>query len=227
MIEIPHPVNSNHNGGQVQFGPDGYLYLALGDGGAGGDPRGNAQNPESLLGKLLRIEPKPKGGYSVPDSNPFAGGAGRDEIFATGLRNPYRFSFDSQSGALSIGDVGQDSWEEIDHVGADRARGANFGWDLFEGTHVYDGDGSQPANYVPPIHEYSLDGGTCPSRPAPWSTTRACPRSQAGSFTPTSAPARCGRSTPAPPTPPQPTPPPGCRSTARARSSRASAGRST
>ena len=161
VIEIPHPVNSNHNGGQVQFGPDGYLYLALGDGGSGGDPRGNAQNPESLLGKLLRIEPKPKGGYSVPDSNPFAGGAGSDEIFATGLRNPYRFSFDSQSGALSIGDVGQDSWEEIDYVGADRARGANFGWDLFEGTHVYDGDGSQPANYVPPIHEYSLDGGTC------------------------------------------------------------------
>ena len=145
----------------MAFGPDGFLYLAPGDGGSGGDPLGNAQNPETLLGKLLRLEPKAKGGYSVPGSNPFVGAAGKDEIFAVGLRNPYRFSFDSKTGALSIGDVGQESWEEIDYLASDRVRGANFGWDLFEGTHVYDGDGSQPPNYVPPIHEYSLAGGTC------------------------------------------------------------------
>lgn len=162
LIEIPHPGNSNHNGGQLQFGPDGFLYLAPGDGGASGDPKGNAQNPEVLLGKMLRIEPKPKRGYTSPASNPFAGGAGRDEIYALGLRNPFRFSFDSASGDLWIGDVGQNRWEEIDRVSRDAARGANFGWDLFEGNQEFEGDAdAPPPNYVPPVHEYELSGGAC------------------------------------------------------------------
>jgi len=162
LIEIPHPVNSNHNGGQLQFGPDGFLYLAPGDGGASGDPNGNAQNPETLLGKVLRVDPKRKRGYSSPDSNPFAAGAGRDEIYSLGLRNPYRFSFDSASGDLWIGDVGQNEFEEIDRVDANAGPGANFGWDLFEGNQEFDGDSANPpANYVPPVHEYELADGNC------------------------------------------------------------------
>ena len=133
VIEVPHPQFPNHNGGQLQFGRDGFLYLGTGDGGAAGDPHGNAQNPEVLLGKLLRIDPRKKGGYAVPDSNPYVGRAGQDEIYALGLRNPYRFSFDSRGGDIYIGDVGQDSWEEVDHVGLGNLRGSNFGWDIFEG----------------------------------------------------------------------------------------------
>jgi glucose/arabinose dehydrogenase len=161
VIEIPHPEFANHNGGQLQFGPDGSLFLGTGDGGSAGDPKGNAQNRNSLLGKILRIAPRKKGGYSTPASNPFGGSDGQDEIYSLGLRNPYRFSFDSKTGDLLIGDVGQNEWEEIDHVGFDGGRGANFGWDLFEGTHAFDGDGSPPANYRPPIHEYSLSGANC------------------------------------------------------------------
>jgi glucose/arabinose dehydrogenase len=160
LIEIPHPTNENHNGGQLQFGPDGFLYLATGDGGSAGDPNGNAQNLGILLGKLLRIDPRKKGGYSTPNSNPFAGGNGRDEIYALGLRNPYRFSFDSESGAIFIGDVGQDAWEEIDMVGEGGLGGSNFGWDIFEGTHDFEGGGA-PANYRPPALEYSSAGGEC------------------------------------------------------------------
>ena len=161
VIEIPHPTFTNHNGGQLQFGPDRLLYLGPGDGGSAGDPKGNAQNRGVLLGKLLRIDPRRNGGYRTPASNPFDGASGRDEIYALGLRNPYRFSFDSKTGDLLIGDVGQNEWEEIDRVGRGGARGANFGWDLFEGNHIFDGDGSQPANYRAPIHEYSLGGGNC------------------------------------------------------------------
>ncbi len=160
VIEIAHPVNSNHNGGQLQFGPDGLLYLATGDGGSGGDPDANAQNPNSLLGKLLRIEPRKRGGYSTPGSNPLAGGNGKDEIYALGLRNPYRFSFDSQSGDIFIGDVGQDAFEEIDRVGRGNLAGSNFGWDIFEGNHDFEGGGA-PANYRPPVLEYSSQGGNC------------------------------------------------------------------
>ncbi len=162
VIEISHPSFSNHNGGQLQFGPDGLLYLATGDGGSSGDPDANAQNRSSLLGKLLRLAPRKGGGYAVPNSNPFAGGAGgAGEIYALGLRNPYRFSFDSKTGALAIGDVGQDDFEEIDHVGLDNALGANFGWDLFEGNSVFDGNGSEPANYKAPIHQYDSNGPNC------------------------------------------------------------------
>ena len=115
---IKHRLNANHNGGQLQFGADGYLYFATGDGGSGGDPDENAQNLDSLLGKLIRIDPRRSGSqpYSVPGSNPFVGAPGRDEIYAYGLRNPYRFSFDRPSGHLVIGDVGQDTWEEIDYL---------------------------------------------------------------------------------------------------------------
>ena len=154
VIEIPHPTFENHNGGQLQFGPDGLLYMATGDGGSAGDPDGNAQNRDVLLGKLLRIDPKQKRGYRTPNSNPFVDGPGRDEIYALGLRNPYRFSFDSRSGDIYIGDVGQDSWEEIDHVSRRALDGANFGWDILEGTHTFEGGGA-PSNYEAPVLEYS------------------------------------------------------------------------
>jgi glucose/arabinose dehydrogenase len=155
VIVIGHPGEANHNGGQLQFGPDGYLYLGTGDGGGGGDPGENAQDPDSLLGKLLRIAPRAGGGYDSPPSNPFAGGGGRAEIFALGLRNPWRFSFDRANGHLTIGDVGQGSWEEINHLSAAAASGANFGWDNLEGNHPFEDPGTEPANYRPPIHEYS------------------------------------------------------------------------
>jgi glucose/arabinose dehydrogenase len=160
VIEVPHPVNSNHNGGQLQFGPDGFLYLGTGDGGSGGDPDGNAQNRGTLLGKLLRIDPRKGGGYRSPRSNPFKRGKGRDEIYALGLRNPYRFSFDSQTGDIWIGDVGQDAWEEIDRASREALRGANFGWDIFEGDHDFEGGGA-PANYRGPVFEYPSNGGNC------------------------------------------------------------------
>lgn len=162
VIGIPHPTNANHNGGTVQFGPDGHLYLATGDGGAAGDPPGNAQNPDVLLGKLLRIDPHRRHGYGSPKSNPFAGGPGRNEIYSLGLRNPYRFSFDRATGDLWIGDVGQNSWEEVDHVPLAAARGANFGWDLLEGNHAFEGDPqSPPPDYRPPVLEYSSSGSNC------------------------------------------------------------------
>ncbi len=161
LITVEHPENENHNGGQLQFGPDRLLYIGTGDGGGAGDPSGNAQDPDSLLGKMLRIEPKRKRGYRSPRSNPFAAGAGRDEIYATGLRNPFRFSFDRQTGDLLIGDVGQDEWEEINRVAPELAGGSNFGWDLFEGEETFEGDGSEPANYRPPILQYPSGGGNC------------------------------------------------------------------
>ena len=161
VIKIPHPGQANHNGGQLQFGPDKLLYLAPGDGGGAGDPDDSAQNKNSLLGKLLRIKPKRKRGYKVPKSNPFVGEAGRDEIYSLGLRNPYRFSFDSRTGDIFIGDVGQGSREEIDHETLASAKGANFGWNIFEGNLPFGGGGPVPPNYEPPIHEYETHvGGT-------------------------------------------------------------------
>jgi glucose/arabinose dehydrogenase len=166
VIVIPHPVNSNHNGGQLQF-LGNLLYFGTGDGGAGGDPPNNAQNKEVLLGKLLRIDPRPAGGkpYSVPASNPFVGKPGRDEIYSYGLRNPFRFSFDHVSGKqprLVIGDVGQDRFEEVDYTKVAAASGANFGWDAFEGFSKYTGDESgtpDPGGTVKPIFAYSHDRG--------------------------------------------------------------------
>ena len=132
VIRIEHSQQPNHNGGQLQTGPDGMLYLGTGDGGGGGDPHRNGQNLGSLLGKLLRVAPRAGGGYDIPSDNPFRGRDGaRGEVWSYGLRNPYRFSFDRKGGALTIGDVGQNAWDEIDRP-ADRGRGANFGWSVFE-----------------------------------------------------------------------------------------------
>jgi glucose/arabinose dehydrogenase len=168
VIEIAHPINSNHNGGQLQFlGED--LYFGTGDGGGAGDPPNNAQNKESLLGKLLRIDPRPSGGrpYTVPASNPFVGRPGRDEIYSYGLRNPFRFSFDTVSAGaprIAIGDVGQNRFEEVDYATVAAASGANFGWDAFEGFAPYreeNGGTPDPGGTVKPIFAYSHDRGGC------------------------------------------------------------------
>jgi glucose/arabinose dehydrogenase len=157
---------SNHNGGLLLFGPDGLLYVGTGDGGGGGDqhgPRGNAQNLGSLLGKILRIDPRPAGGrpYTVPDSNPFTGRSGaRGEVYAYGLRNPWRFSFDRRTGDLTIGDVGQNEYEEISFVRRGRGRGANFGWRPYEGRARY-APGERAPGHVPPVIVRSHSAGNC------------------------------------------------------------------
>jgi glucose/arabinose dehydrogenase len=153
----------NHNGGLLLFGAGGHLYIGLGDGGSAGDPERNGQDLGTLLGKILRIDPRPSRGrpYSIPPANPFVDRRGaRPEIFAYGLRNPWRFSFDRRTGGLLIGDVGQDSQEEIDAVGPGRGAGANFGWSAFEGTERYNDDEQAPG-HVPPTLTYPLDGDNC------------------------------------------------------------------
>jgi len=155
---------SNHNGGLLLFGPDGLLYVGTGDGGGGGDRhgrRGNAQNLGSLLGKILRIDPRPDGGrpYQVPDRNPFVDRPGaRGEIYAYGLRNPWRFSFDRSTGDLAIGDVGQNEFEEIDFVRRGSGRGANFGWRPFEGNARYTPGEPAPGHVRPVIVTRHADG---------------------------------------------------------------------
>jgi glucose/arabinose dehydrogenase len=169
VIEIPHPVNANHNGGQLQFLGD-LLYLGTGDGGSGGDPPNNAQNRHVLLGKLLRIDPHPSGGrpYSIPPGNPFGGDRGRPEIYSYGLRNPFRFSFDRVSAGqprIVIGDVGQNRIEEVDYTTVAAAAGANFGWDAFEGFSPYQDENSgtpDPGGTTKPIFAYPHSrGGSC------------------------------------------------------------------
>ncbi|MFD3483259.1 PQQ-dependent sugar dehydrogenase [Streptomyces sp. NPDC058665] len=151
----------NHNGGDIKFGPDGYLYIALGDGGAGGDPHGNGQKLDTLLGKMLRIDPNGAKPYAIPADNPFVGDPNaRDEIWAYGLRNPWRFSFDAGTGDMLIGDVGQSDWEEIDWASAKSDGGENYGWASMEGTHPFRG-GTEPANHVPPVYEYDRLGLGC------------------------------------------------------------------
>ena len=170
VLGIPHPTFHNHNGGQLQFhGRE--LLIGTGDGGAAGDPPNNAQNRESLLGKLLRIIPAPNGGspYSVPASNPFVGEPGRDEIFSYGFRNPWRFSVQNVSGApdrLLVGDVGQRRFEEVDYTTLTGAVGANFGWDAWEGFAPYDcgaqcpfGTTPDPGRTTPPIFVYDHSQG--------------------------------------------------------------------
>jgi glucose/arabinose dehydrogenase len=160
---------TNHNGGNLAFGPDGFLYVGLGDGGGSGDPQGNAQNPQRLLGKMLRIDVDTRPGgapYGIPAGNPFAanplcsvsgiGVQNCPEIFATGFRNPWRWSFDRQDGDLWVGDVGQGNWEEIDLVVA----GGNYGWDVREGAHCFEpASGCQTAGLIDPVAEYGHDVG--------------------------------------------------------------------
>jgi glucose/arabinose dehydrogenase len=134
VLRIDHHEFTNHNGGQLAFGPEGDLYIGVGDGGSEGDPNNNGQNTDTLLGKILRISPSPAGSYTIPAGNPFAGQAGkRPEIWAYGLRNPWRFSFDRSTGDMIIGDVGQDLEEEVDFVPAKTGAGANYGWSIWEG----------------------------------------------------------------------------------------------
>lgn len=156
----------NHNGGQLAFGPEGYLYMAMGDGGSGGDPFGNGQNRQVLLGKILRIDVNGAHAagkeYAIPNSNPYAPGgiapgAGLPEIWAYGLRNPWRFSFDRANGDLYIGDVGQNTWEEIDRQAAGSRGGQNYGWNAFEGRHCF--MNCAGVSYIPPIAEYSHSNG--------------------------------------------------------------------
>ena len=157
LIEIPQPA-TNHNGGQVAFGPDNYLYIALGDGGGAGDPNNNAQNKMNLLGSILRIDvdnTQEGLNYAIPSDNPFVGSAiDRQEIYAYGFRNPWRMSFDTSTGRLWAADVGQNQIEEIDIVGAD----ANYGWRLFEGTSCFSGD-CDNTDLVAPIFEYNQNNG--------------------------------------------------------------------
>jgi glucose/arabinose dehydrogenase len=187
ILPLKHPVNSNHNGGQIAFGPNGYLYVATGDGGGGGDPQKNGQNPNTLLGKLLRLDVEPLpirqpsganriylpvvalGGdsgfitsYRIPSTNPFAlSGKGRGEVWALGLRNPWRFSFDRQTGDLYTGDVGQGEWEEINFQPAGSSGGENYGWNVLEGPQCYPSGSNctPPANYSPPVASYNHTDG--------------------------------------------------------------------
>ena len=159
IMEIPQPAG-NHNGGQLAFGPDGYLYISLGDGGRSGDPFGNGQNTATLLGSILRIDVSGTSNgnnYRIPTDNPLVGVAGaRGEIWAYGLRNPWRFSFDEQTGLLWVADVGQNRWEEIDVV----QKGLNFGWSTMEGRHCFSpGRGCDATGLQLPVAEYDRSDG--------------------------------------------------------------------
>ena len=158
LFHIEQPFQ-NHNGGELQFGPEGYLYIGMGDGGSAGDPLGNGQSPQTLLGKILRIDVDSSEPYAIPPGNPFANGGGMWEIWLQGLRNPWRFSFDKLNGDLYIGDVGQDSWEEIDYLPAGSPGGENLGWNYFEGNHSYRGSPPPDAIFVMPVAEYGHDVG--------------------------------------------------------------------
>lgn len=182
ILLLPHPNYSNHNGGQIAFGPDGYLYLAPGDGGGGGDPANNAQNPAVLLGKMLRIDPEipiapplvanqwvylpliagsgHAPAYRIPPSNPFVGQSGyRPEIWALGLRNPWRFSFDRANGDLYIADVGQNAWEEINYQPGNSLGGQNYGWRIMEGNHCFNSATCNQTGLTLPVWEYSHSEG--------------------------------------------------------------------
>lgn len=161
VLTVNQP-SSNHNGGCLRFGPDGYLYISMGDGGGAGDTSNNAQNINSLLGKMLRIDVDNGSPYSSPAGNPYVGVGGADEIYATGLRNAWKFSFDSSTGDMWIADVGQNAIEEINKVTSGTGAGLNFGWRCYEGNSVYNSSGCQPASaYTMPFTQYahSLNGG--------------------------------------------------------------------
>lgn len=164
ILSVPQPA-ANHNGGALRFGPDGYLYISLGDGGGGGDPNDNAQNPDALLGKILRIDVDAGAPYAIPPDNPFAAGGGRPEIWLLGVRNPWRMAFDAVTGDLWLADVGQRTYEEINVLTAADG-GANLGWDCFEGNATYPVNASDPGaasplcpprgarSFVSPVYTY-------------------------------------------------------------------------
>ncbi len=154
ILSLAQPYG-NHNGGNIAFGPDGYLYVGFGDGGAGGDPHGNGQNTDTLLGAILRIDVDGGEPYAIPPDNPFAQGGGRGEIYAWGLRNPWRWSFDARTGELWVGDVGQSKWEEIDRV----EKGRNYGWNIREGAHCYNTEYCETSDLIEPVAEYSHEQG--------------------------------------------------------------------
>lgn len=167
ILQVAQPY-ANHNGGQIAFGPDGYLYIALGDGGSAGDPQNNGQDPSTLLGAILRLDvaqATPENPYAIPPDNPFAGNDAdrpepnaRPEIWAYGLRNPWRFSFDRQTGQLWAGDVGQNRHEEIDRI----TPGGNYGWNTLEAAHCFNPRQNCPREgTIPPVWEYPLTGGAC------------------------------------------------------------------
>ncbi|KPJ95194.1 MAG: hypothetical protein AMJ53_03295 [Gammaproteobacteria bacterium SG8_11] len=159
LLQVDQPYG-NHNGGQIAFGPDGFLYIGLGDGGSAGDPEGNGLNPKTLLGAMLRIDVDNGKPYAIPKDNPFASSAdGRGEIYAWGMRNPWRWSFDRKSGELWVADVGQNKWEEINLV----SQSGNYGWNIKEGKHCYAprncDAAAGAANVIDPVAEYSHDQG--------------------------------------------------------------------
>jgi glucose/arabinose dehydrogenase len=160
ILEFEQPFG-NHNGGQIAFGPDSFLYIATGDGGSGGDPQGNGQSQATLLGKILRIDINtPSGGenYSIPGDNPFSNNTEgyREEIFAYGLRNPWRMTFDAAEGTLWAGDVGQNAFEEIDII----EKGSNYGWNVMEGNHCFQpSDGCDMTGLTLPVWEYGRSEG--------------------------------------------------------------------
>lgn len=162
LLTVDHPT-AYHNGGQLAFGPDGYLYVGLGDGGSLGDSLGNAQNPKALLGKVLRmdVDSAPGAGtaYAIPSDNPFAGGGGAGEVYVFGVRNPWRFSFDHVIGALWIADVGEGSYDEVTRLDTSTAGGANLGWSVTEGSRCYNLLPCDTTPFVAPLTEYSRDVG--------------------------------------------------------------------
>ncbi|WP_455365304.1 PQQ-dependent sugar dehydrogenase [Kaarinaea lacus] len=155
LLEVAQPY-SNHNGGQIEFGPDGYLYIGWGDGGAGGDPKGHGQNTQTLLGAMLRIDVNNGNPYAIPATNPFASNNnGKPEIYAWGLRNPWRWSFDRETGKLWVADVGQDNWEEVNII----HKPGNYGWNGKEGKHCYKAARCENPAFIDPVIEYDHDAG--------------------------------------------------------------------
>jgi len=158
LLRVDQPY-ANHNGGQLVFGPDGRLWLGLGDGGSGGDPLGHGQDPGTVLGAILRLDVDAADGYAIPDDNPFARGGGAPEVYLYGLRNPWRFSFDRLTGELWIADVGQNAWEEVNRVDPVTDSGGNLGWNVMEASHCYADAGCSSDGLILPVSEYGRDLG--------------------------------------------------------------------